>query len=247
MLRRTIQVNTVSGKVHYAHLIQRKLIAQETEEFIFSGVEPLFFRPGQFISIQVGIDAQQNPILRSYSIASFPGKKEFSLILKMGSEGTGTQFFQKLNFGDSLRFTGPMGFFVNELIHEGDVLYAATGTGFAAIYPMLQETLQRKEEGRVFLFWGVRYPEELFYAEELKLLSSHHSRLESKIFVTRPPSGFTGNTGRIINPILQKFPSLQVPIFYLCGNGQMIKELKEELQTRGVNRKRQIRTEAFFE
>lgn len=237
----------MSNQVHYAHLIERKLIAQETEEFTFSSQENLFFRPGQFISIAVGIDPQNNPILRSYSLASLPSQSKLSLVLKMVSDGQGTQFFQNLEVGKTIRFTGPMGFFVNEFIHEGDIVYVATGTGFAAIYPMLQETLQRTELGQVFLFWGVRYPEDLFYQKELEFLSSLSPRLKITFCLSRPSAPFEGYAGRVISPILQILPQLTSPIFYLCGNGQMIKELKEELQMRGIHRKKQIRTEAFFE
>ena len=37
------------------------------------------------------------------------------------------------------------------------------------------------------------------------------------------------------------------PTFYLVGNGAMIRELKTELVQRGVDRKAQIRNEAFFD
>jgi ferredoxin-NADP reductase len=47
--------------------------------------------------------------------------------------------------------------------------------------------------------------------------------------------------------VLDALPSLASPTFYLVGNGAMINELKRELVARGVNRKAQIRTEAFFD
>jgi hypothetical protein len=36
-------------------------------------------------------------------------------------------------------------------------------------------------------------------------------------------------------------------VFYLVGNGAMIKEVKAGLIERGVDRKKQIRNEVFFE
>ena len=42
-------------------------------------------------------------------------------------------------------------------------------------------------------------------------------------------------------------PQLAEPTFYLVGNGAMITELKRELMNKGINRKKQIRTEAFFD
>ena len=53
--------------------------------------------------------------------------------------------------------------------------------------------------------------------------------------------------GRIDQPIFDLLSSLQRPTFYLCGNGAMIRDVKAGLVERGVDRKRQIRVEAFFD
>lgn len=231
-----------------ARLLQRQLIAQDTVEFVFTTESPLTFRPGQFVSIQVGMDAQQNPILRSYSIAAGPWETNpLTLVVRKVEGGPGSQFFETLQPGDWVHFTGPMGFFINELQHPGDVIYAVTGTGLAPIYPMLQETLQRQDTGQIHLFWGVRYKEDLFYQEKIATLAQQHPRLQIHIYVSRPSEDHRGLKGRIIQPILQELPSWKHPLFYLCGNGAMIQELKALLQAQGIERKKQIRTEAFFE
>ena len=192
-------------------------------------------------------------MLRSYSIASPPERRnEIMLILRMVEGGIGTQFFDRLlpapakHSGTSLRFTGPMGFFVNELEHPGDTVYVATGTGIAPILVMLKETLGRPESGRVYLFWGLRKESDVFYKDELSALTARHPRFFYNIYLSQP-QGFFRSRGRVIGPALELLPTLKAPTFYLCGNGKMIEELKEGLILRGVSRKRQIRTEAFFD
>jgi ferredoxin-NADP reductase len=228
--------------------VSRRKIAYLTEEFVLAPAESeLNFSPGQFISVHVGMDAQDNPILRSYSLASPPERRgEIVVILRFIEGGAGTVFFEQLRPGDSIRFTGPMGFFVNELSHPGDAVYIATGTGIAPILPMLDETLRRSESGRVYLFWGLRNEQDLFFQDELLGLTSRHPRFSYKTYLSQP-QGFTRLRGRITGPVLELVPSLKAPTFYLCGNGKMIEELKEGLLLRGINRKRQIRTEAFFD
>lgn len=231
--------------------MSRRELAYLTNEFVLAHDElDLSFRPGQFLSCQVGIDANDNPVLRSYSIASPPERRgELVLILRMVAGGSGTKFFETLKLGEQVRFTGPMGFFVNELLHPGDIVYAATGTGIAPILPMLEEALRRPEGGsmsRVYLYWGLRSERDLFYQDELAALSARHPRLSVQIYLSQP-QGFTRLRGRITGPVLELLPALRAPTFYLCGNGQMIEELKDGLLLRGVNRKRQIRTEAFFD
>ncbi len=238
----------MSARIHLARLASRRSLAYLTEELVLVHDEPeLRFRPGQFLSVQVGIDAQENPILRSYSIASAPERRgELLLVLRLIEGGVGTQFFTALRIGEALRFTGPMGFFVNELLHPGDAVYVATGTGIAPILPMLDETLRRTESGRVYLYWGLRSERDLFYQDDILGLSSRHPRFSAQTYLSQPQS-FTRLRGRITGPVLELLPTLTAPTFYLCGNGQMIEELKEALVARGVNRKRQIRTEAFFD
>lgn len=253
----------MSSRIHQARLVARRRLASQTDEFVLAtepaapspssvaaaAVTPadLRFRPGQFISVNVGTDGDNNPILRSYSIASPPERRgEIALVLRLLSDGVGSRFFDALRPGDAVRFTGPMGFFVNELAHTGDVVYVATGTGIAPLLPMIEETLRRAESGRVLLFWGLRSETDVFYQDELSALSTRQPRFAHHIYLSQP-QGFCRLRGRVTGPVLELLPGLREPTFYLCGNGQMIEELKAGLVARGVSRKRQIRTEAFFD
>jgi ferredoxin-NADP reductase len=189
--------------------------------------------------------------LRSYSIASPPQRRgELSLVVRLVPGGVASERFRRLEPGQGLQFTGPMGFFVNELAHSGDIVYVATGTGIAPIVPMVQEALERPAasdgDGKLHLYWGLRSEEDLFYRDELTALTARHPRLTCQIYLSQP-QGFYRPRGRVSGPVLELLPSLRSPTFYLCGNGQMIEELKSGLVGRGVQRKRQIRTEAFFD
>ena len=53
-----------------------------------------------------------------------------------------------------MRMTGPHGFFVLDPEHAGDLVFGATGTGVAAVMPMLGELSRRTDGGRRYLFWG---------------------------------------------------------------------------------------------
>lgn len=239
----------MSGNVHEATVIAKAPMAHGVMRWDFrvDPPEPLRFRPGQFVSMRVGTDAEGNHILRSYSIASSPGSPELSLILKLVPGGTASDWFTRLKLGDRVTFTGPMGFFVLDLQHFGDVVIGATGVGITPVLPMLREVLSRDEKGRVFLFWGNRHPDDLFWSDELAELEANHPRFKARLFISRPHPDWTGEHGRITQPILDALPTLERPTFYLVGNGAMIRELKAKLVEHGVDRKRQIRTEAFFD
>jgi CDP-4-dehydro-6-deoxyglucose reductase len=142
--------------------------------------------------------------------------------------------------------TGPHGFFVLETDHPGDVVFGATGTGVSAVMPMLSEIGQRPMVGRRSLYWGLRKPDDLFAGPEIEALC-REAGCDLKIFLTNAPRDWTGERGRITPAIIAELPRLSAPTFYLVGNGAMISELKRELVARGINRKKQIRTEAFFD
>ena len=237
----------MSGNVHEAELVRVQPRADGVVEYILRPEAPLTFRPGQFVSVRVGRDADDNPILRSYSIASHSGLPEFSLILKLIEHGPGSQYFAKLAIGQRVQFTGPMGFFVLDLQHTGDVVFGVTGVGITPVLPMLAELATRAESGNVIVYWGNRHAADLFWLDELHAIAAQSARIELRLFLSgETGADWRGRRGRINAELVADVPALTKPVFYLIGNGAMIRELKTELQARGVDRKRQIRNEAFF-
>jgi CDP-4-dehydro-6-deoxyglucose reductase len=235
-----------------AALSARNLVAPAIAELIFELREPrrMAFKAGQFVSIAVdqGADLGVPPLpRRSYSIASHPAQDDrLRFIIRVVAEGPATRFLMSLPIGAEVPMTGPHGFFVLDPKHPGDVVFGATGTGIAAVIPMLGELAERDEPGRRYLFWGAREEADLFAREEIEALAAR-ARVRLTVHLTAPGSNWTGERGRITPAILDALPTLATPTFYLVGNGAMITELKRELVARGVNRKAQIRTESFFD
>ena len=168
----------MSGNVHEGELVRATPRADGVVEYILRPDEPLKFRPGQFVSVRVGVDSDDNPILRSYSIASPPGGPELALILKLIKGGPGSEFFERLKPGDRVRFTGPMGFFCLDLQHAGDIVFGVTGVGITPVLPMISELAARPERGRILLYWGNRHAEDLFWLDEFKALQEKCARLQ---------------------------------------------------------------------
>src|ERR1700748_3510909 len=151
----------MSRNVHEAELVRVQPRADGVVEYILRPEAPLTFRAGQFVSVRVGRDSDDNPILRSYSIASHSGLPEFSLVLKLIEQGPGSQFFSTLAVGQRVQFTGPMGFFVLDLQHAGDVVFGVTGVGITPVLPMLSELAGRPaEHGKVIVYWGNRHSDD---------------------------------------------------------------------------------------
>jgi ferredoxin-NADP reductase len=244
----------VSGNVHEALVVDRHKLTDEIERFTLRvdarAEEPrevLSFRTGQFVSLRVGEDADGSAVLRSYSIASSPGGDSLQLVVRHIPGGMASAWFDRLTLGTRVRFTGPMGFFVLELQHPGDIVFGVTGVGIAPVLPMIDEALSRNETGKIHLLWGNRHARDLFWQDEWAARVAAHPRLSVRVFVTRDPPPAGCLSGRITEPLLELVPELVKPTFYLVGSGAMIDDVKRGLVERGIERKRQIRTEAFFD
>jgi ferredoxin-NADP reductase len=238
-----------------AELVARQPVASNIAELSFALREPhrLDFKAGQFVSIAIpnaSAQAESTP-RRSYSIASQSDAGELlRFIIRVIPEGKASEFLMSLPMGAVVNMTGPHGFFVLDERHPGDVVFAATGTGFAAVMPMLGELARRRERGaeapRTLVLWGARQEPDLFAREEIEELVTR-AGAELRIFLTAAGPDWSGDRGRITQALLERLPELGAPTFYLVGNGAMISEVKRELIARGVNRRTQIRTEAFFD
>ncbi|HXU61996.1 MAG TPA: FAD-binding oxidoreductase [Polyangia bacterium] len=238
-----------------AELVAREPIAAGIAQLSFALREPprLDFKAGQFVSIGIPSSTPDSETVprRSYSIASQSDAGELlRFIIRVIPEGKASEFLMTLPIGSLVNMTGPHGFFVLDERHPGDVVFGATGTGFAAVMPMLGELARRRESGlespRSLVLWGARQESDLFARDEIDALVARAGS-ELRLYLTAPGPDWQGDRGRITPALLDRLPELNAPTFYLVGNGAMISELKRELIARGVNRRAQIRTEAFFD
>ncbi|HXU82762.1 MAG TPA: FAD-dependent oxidoreductase [Polyangia bacterium] len=227
----------------------RSAVAADVYDLYFDVLTPpaLIFRAGQFVTLAVGTDAQGQSLRRSYSIASMSDQgQSLRFLIRAIPGGAATEYFLRMPLGTDVPMTGPHGFFVLSAQHPGDVVFGATGTGVAPVLPMLGELRGRNEPGRRLLYWGLRQESDLFVVPEVEAMCQA-TATELFIYLSRPGEAWTGLRGRITAPILDALPGLAAPTFYLVGNGHMISELKSKLVAAGVDRKKQIRTEAFFD
>jgi ferredoxin-NADP reductase len=238
-----------------AELTAREMIAAGIAELSFAMREPawLAFAAGQFVSMAVDAPSPSaEPVpRRSYSIASQSDAGDvLRFIVRVIPDGKASEYLMSISLGSRVRMTGPHGFFVLDASHSGDVVFGATGTGVAAVMPMLGELARRRESGaearRCLVLWGMRQEGDLFARAEIEQLVAR-AGAELHVYLTAPTETWRDGRGRITPAVLERLPELVAPTFYLVGNGAMITELKRELVSRGINRKTQIRTEAFFD
>lgn len=218
-----------------APLLRKIPLTSDVFQFDFS-LEGLTvdFKAGQFFMLEV--NDEQGRVTRAYSVSSAPSNKAFfSLCVKLLPDGRGSRLLRELEVGGMASFMAPFGhFFVEDAGFEStkNIVMVATGTGLAPFMSMLPDLFERGFFGKIDLYFGVRHAEDLFYVDDLRECESIHSNFKAHITLSQPTEGWTGLKGRVTDHLEGlDYANIQV---YICGNGDMVKGVKEMMQEKGV-------------
>jgi len=194
------------------------------------------FLAGQFMSLKVADNAR-----RSYSISSASTDSFIETYVDIAPGGPGSKFFESAQKGNTVQALMPLGmFFFNpttEDRQDSPVVLVATGTGITPFMAILKMHLERFPNVPFYLFWGIRYVQDLFLQEELKELAVKYHNFKFFISLSRPDHTWNGLTGYCTKQLLDRWNEIsevQNASFYLCGHGEMIAEAKEMLEGKGV-------------
>jgi len=219
-----------------ATLIQSVPLSPSAHHLTFrvENEDRLEFLPGQSIRIEVPVNG--NSMQLPFSIASAPREDNcFELCLKRGSKGSPADRLCELNAGTQLRSSRPSGAFVlNE--PTGDTVFLAAGTGIAPIRSMLHWLLQqrdRRHSSGVWLLFGARDNESLFFDQEFRQLAGQHSSFHYIPTLSRPYSSWNGARGYVQDHLHALSPSTSAVHAYLCGPEAMIISVRDLLQQSG--------------
>lgn len=186
--------------------------------------------PGQYIDV-IGPGGGR----RSYSIANADFvDKLLELHIRLVSGGMMSNYwFNEAKVGDLLRFNGPLGtFFLRPSVINRDVIFLATGTGFAPIKAILESLPQVSPSRRpqsVSVFWGGRKREDLYWN-----LASVKGNFDFVPVLSRPDAQWTGARGYVQQATMARFPDLSNATVYACGSIGMISSAYAELKRAGL-------------
>jgi len=215
-------------------------------ELIIEPVEPetFQFRAGQFVMLHVPTTSK--PALRAYSIASDDrNQRRYHLIFKWVDNGIASTYVWQLKGGEVLDFTGPFGrlFFLEPPTDQ--VVFLNTGSGVSQHVCYLQSKGHLYPKTKFRMLIGLREASDIYYVETLEALKKSLPSFTYDFVLSSPPPQWTGLT-RYVQDHIAEFNYTQVPTtFYLCGNGEMIKQTKKLLiEERGLD-KNLVLAEAF--
>ncbi len=192
------------------------------------------FRAGQYILLSVpGIDQKKH-----YSITSSPSMDHaVELLVDITPGGTGSGYLNQLNPGDDVEFRAPVGEFVlAEDNGEESLVFVASGSGISPIRSMILDLLENREDTRPMkLHWGLRYVEDMFWENDFREMAVEFDNFDIDITLSRPPLPEWKLCDGRVSDCLRNHPrDFSKTGFYICGNREMIEEVREILKEKGV-------------
>jgi len=205
------------------------------------------FRSGQFI--MMGVEAEGQPLVRAYSLASAHYEDELEFFSIKVPDGPLTSRLQHLERGDSVLVgRKPTGTLLLDNLREGRNLFLlGTGTGLAPYLSLVKdpETYERFE--RVVVVHGCRWIRELAYGDFLsdglpndEFVGGYARRqLTYSPTVTREPFRNRGRislmltSGKLTDDLGLPAIDPTTDRFMLCGSPAMLSDLRSILETRG--------------
>ena len=153
----------------------------------------------------------------------------------LSPQGVGSQFLEKLPFGQEVNVLSPLGVFtVDDSPEEESLSFVATGAGIAPFRGMILDQLQNKHDTRdITLYWGLREADHLFWEDEFAQLADAFPNFHFHPTLSRPPVEWPLCRGRVTN-CLTVHALLPKAGYYICGNRMMVEEVSALLQTKGV-------------
>jgi NAD(P)H-flavin reductase/ferredoxin len=224
---------TVTALERLSHDVVRLRIATD---------QPFEHRGGQFVTL-----VRDDGLARSYSTANVPGRDAFIEfhVREVANGAMSGWIARELSRGGRVAIRGPEGecFYVHGR-PEQPLLLVGTGTGLAPLFAILQEALACAHSGRIVLVHGALDERGLYLVEELRALAGAHENFEYLPCVLRGKARQGIEVGAIDSILRARFPSLRGWRAYLCGNPELVFELRKKVFLGGASSK-EIHADAF--
>lgn len=226
-----------------AVIINTEQLTEHTRKFLFEvqNTETFYFKPGQFITLDLPIHERQSKRLRSYTIASAPNNtNQFELVIVELPQGKGSHYlFEHGSIGTEVNFRGPLGNFILEDLTK-NLCLVCTGTGIAPFRSQLHYLLQNKIEiPEIHLVFGTRYFKDILFLDEMMELEEQLPGFHFHLTLSREENeNYSGPKG-YVHPLYEKIceHGKKDMHFFLCGWRPMIDEARKRIADMGYDAK----------
>ncbi|EWH02882.1 hybrid-cluster NAD(P)-dependent oxidoreductase [Halomonas sp. BC04] len=226
------------------HMVRCVKVIQETWDvrtFCFMAEQPVlfFFKPGQFVTLELEIDGE--PIMRSYTISSSPSVPySFSITVKRIPGGKVSNWLHdNLKINDELAVHGPVGNF-NVIDHPAEkVLMLSGGVGITPLMSMARWFFDTNAMVDVEFVHSARTPRDIIFHRELEHIFSRIPEFKLHIVCERSDelgdawSGFRGYLSQAMLELIA--PDFMDREIFCCGPTSYMNAVKHLLLKNGFD------------
>ena len=226
------------------HMVRCVKVIQETWDvrtFCFMAEQPVlfFFKPGQFVTLELEIDGE--PIMRSYTISSSPSVPySFSITVKRMPGGKVSNWLHdNLKQGDELAVHGPAGNFNCMDFPAEKILMLSGGVGITPLMSMARWYFDTNAAVDIEFIHSARSPKDIIYHRELEHIFSRIPEFKLHIICERSDElgeswfGFRGYLNQKMMELIA--PDYLEREIFCCGPTPYMNAIKNLLKMTGFD------------
>ncbi|MFC0338220.1 Ferredoxin-NADP reductase [Kushneria avicenniae] len=221
------------------HEVRCVKIIQETWDvrtFCFMAEQPVlfFFKPGQFVTLELEIEGEQ--IMRSYTISSSPSiPYSFSITVKQVPGGKVSNWLHaNMSVGDKIAVHGPVGNFNSIDFPADKVLLLSGGVGVTPLMSMTRWFFDTNASVDVEFIHSARAPRDVIYHRELVHMFSRIPEFKLHIVCEKKEDigeAWAGYRGFLTQPMLELMaPDFLEREIFCCGPVPYMNAIKNILR-----------------
>ncbi len=178
----------------------------------------LAFSAGQYASLAF---AEQPH--RDFSMASEPYGGILEFHIRAIEDGQVSQFAQsKLQVGDAVALSGPMGLAFLRELHTGPIVAVAGGSGLAPIKSIVETALAKGMAQPITLYFGVRAERDLYLLAHFEALAAKHANFNFIPVLSEETGPTTRRTGMLADAIGEDLATMDGCKVYAAGPPPMV-------------------------
>ena len=202
------------------------------------------FKAGQYIKVALDLGGER--IGRPYSLVNAPHERPLEIYFNEIPEGPLTPKLSDLVTGDRVFISAKPGgvFTMDNVVSRRHLWMLATGTALGVYLSMLKTAEPWERFERIILVHGARNTGELAYGETISALRAAHEESFTFLTALTRDQSETAMSGRVTTLLedgqLEAAAGARITAedshLMLCGNSEMIKDVRDWLEARGLHR-----------
>ncbi|NEX17540.1 MAG: ferredoxin--NADP(+) reductase [Halochromatium sp.] len=206
------------------------------------------FQAGQYIKVALDLDGER--VGRPYSLVNAPQEQPLEIYFNEIPEGPLTPKLSDLEIGDRIWVSAKASgvFTLDNVVSRRHLWMLATGTALGVFLSILKTAEPWERFERIILVHGARNTGELAYGETIAELQAQHEGAFTFITALTRDSSETALQGRITslleNGELEDAAGAKISTedshLMLCGNSEMIKDVRAWLESHGLHRHKRL-------